>query len=56
MGFVAYLALVVRLGDHVARWHWAPQSLFYAVAGVAWVWPATWLVRWAARGAPPKGG
>lgn len=48
-GFLLYLGLVLRLGDWAAHWHWAPQFLFYAVAGSIWVWPARVLMFWAAR-------
>jgi hypothetical protein len=29
--------------------HWVLQVLYFAVAGVAWVWPTGRLMRWAAR-------
>jgi len=29
--------------------HWLAQLAFYAVAGVAWVWPAARLVNWMGR-------
>jgi len=47
-GFALYVGAVVVLADHVAGWHWLPQLLFFVVAGVAWAWPAGWLMRWGA--------
>ncbi len=49
IGFVAYVALVVALADHVIPLHWAVGLAYYLVAGLAWTWPAMHLVRWALR-------
>jgi hypothetical protein len=29
--------------------HWLAEFVFFAVAGIAWVWPAKWLIAWAVR-------
>jgi hypothetical protein len=49
-GFLAYVAVVLLLSDHVRSLHWTVELLFYAVAGIIWVWPAKWLIAWAVRG------
>lgn len=49
-GFIFYVGLVLRGGDVVNTWHWTIQLVFYAIAGVVWVWPARWLMVWGARG------
>ena len=48
-GFIAYIAVVVALGDHVIPLHWAVELVYYVVAGLAWVWPASRLMHWALR-------
>lgn len=48
-GFVAYVAAVVALADHVLGLHWTVQALYFVVAGIAWAWPARALMFWAAR-------
>ncbi len=49
-GFIAYVVVVLLLADHTRSLHWAVEFLFYAVAGILWVWPAKWLIAWAVRG------
>jgi hypothetical protein len=48
-GFLAYVVVVLLLADHVRALHWTVELLFFAVAGVAWVWPAKRLIVWAVR-------
>lgn len=48
-GFLAYVVLVLLLADHVRALHWTIELLFFAVAGIAWVWPAKRLMIWAVR-------
>jgi len=47
-GFLAYLGVVLALADHVLGWHWALQIPFFLAAGIAWAWPARWLMFWGA--------
>ena len=54
LGFIAYIGVVVALGDVVVHRHWLLQLAYYLVAGVVWVIPAKWLIVWAARGAQPR--
>lgn len=49
-GFFVYVLLVLLVADHVRALHWTVELLFFAVAGVAWVWPARALMVWAVRG------
>jgi Protein of unknown function (DUF2842) len=49
IGFVLYVVAVLVLADHVRGLHWSVEFAFFAVAGIAWVWPAKRLMTWAAR-------
>lgn len=48
VGFLLYVGGVLALADHVLGWHWALQAPFFVLAGIAWVWPARWLMIWGA--------
>jgi thiol:disulfide interchange protein len=48
IAFLAYVGLVLMVADHVLGWHWALQAPFFLVAGIAWAFPAKWLMFWAA--------
>jgi hypothetical protein len=48
-GFLLYVGVVVALADAVLQLHWLVQFAYFAVAGIAWVWPARALMFWAAR-------
>lgn len=48
LGFIAYVAIVVILGDHIIGQHWAIQLIYYVVAGIIWVIPAKKLIIWGA--------
>ncbi|MCQ4161048.1 DUF2842 domain-containing protein [Roseomonas sp. GC11] len=48
-GLLAYLVLVLRLGDWVLTQHWALQVAYFVVAGIAWAFPIRALMYWAAR-------
>jgi hypothetical protein len=50
IGLAVYALLVMRLAVEILPEHWAVETVFYAAAGVLWVWPAARLVRWAQRG------
>lgn len=58
-GMLAILALitlwcvaVASLSSVVAQWHWMAQTLFYLVAGIAWLWllPLRRLLFWMEHG------
>jgi hypothetical protein len=50
VGFIAYIAVIVAVGDFVVNRHWLIQLVYYGVAGIVWVIPARWLIVWAVRG------
>ena len=54
IGFLAYIGAAVALGDVVVHRHWLLQLIYYVVAGIVWVFPAKWLIVWAARGTQPR--
>ncbi len=49
LGFLLYVMVVVALADHVLELHWLVQLVYFIIAGIAWAWPAKWLMFWAAR-------
>ncbi len=61
LGFLLYVGVVVAMADHVLPLHWLVQLLYFVVVGIAWAWPAKWLMVWGAggtarsRGSPPAG-
>lgn len=50
LGFLLYVMVVVALADHVLDLHWLVQLAYFTIAGIAWAWPAKWLMFWAVRG------
>ncbi len=46
-GLIAYLVLVLWVGDWVQTLHWAIQVPFYVLAGFVWVFPVKALMLWA---------
>jgi hypothetical protein len=46
LGLAAYALAVMRLAVAVLPASSLAEAAFYAVAGVAWVFPAAWLTRW----------
>jgi len=53
LGFIAYIAVVVVLGDYVIGHHWTIQLIYYVVAGMIWVVPAKKLIIWGAGSSTP---
>ena len=51
-GLAVYAVLIATLSDWLPG-HWAVDVLFYAVAGVLWVYPAARLIVWSGRDARP---
>jgi hypothetical protein len=49
LGFLLYVAAVIMLADHVLGTHWILELIYFALAGIVWVWPAKALIIWAAR-------
>lgn len=56
LGFLLYVGVVVALADHVLPLHWLVQLLYFVVVGIAWAWPAKWLMVWGAGGPPRSRG
>lgn len=51
-GLAVYAALVVIVGTRVLSDRTLLVLAFYAVAGIAWIWPAALLTNWMNRAAP----
>jgi hypothetical protein len=51
-GFAAYLAIAVVLADRIIGLGWAAEAAYYLAAGLLWIVPAYFLMRWAARSGP----
>jgi hypothetical protein len=45
-GLALYALLVMRLAIAILPDIWLAQIPYYAVAGVAWIWPAAKLTKW----------
>lgn len=43
-----YIAAAVALPELLPRVPWYVETLYWAIAGVAWVFPVRWLMLWAA--------
>lgn len=50
VGLGIYALLAMRLAVAVLPENLVVQTVFYIVAGIAWVWPARPLVRWMQSG------
>lgn len=46
----AYIVLAATVGGLLANQNWALQIGFFAVAGIAWIFPLKPLLAWMARG------
>ena len=44
-----YAVLCVFLADYLTGVHWLLDSLFYLIAGLAWLYPAGFVINWLAR-------
>jgi len=44
-GLALYCILVMKLAVLILPIHWAVDLLFYAVAGIIWIFPAYWVMR-----------
>jgi hypothetical protein len=52
LGLSLYALLVMAVATRLLPDHWAAQMVFYAVAGVAWIFPAARLTGWMQRVKP----
>ena len=44
-----YAVICMFLADYMTGLHWLLDSLFYLIAGLAWLYPAGFVVSWLAR-------
>lgn len=49
LGFMVYIILITRLGDAIFPMHLALEIIYYAVAGIGWIFPAMWFIKWWTR-------
>jgi len=49
-GLIAYAIAVATVGGWMTDWHVAIQTVYYIVAGIAWVFPARKVLIWALKG------
>jgi hypothetical protein len=54
LGLALYALAVAALGERFFSPHRAVEAIFYALAGIAWIWPAARLTRWMQRAAPHR--
>ncbi len=47
---VVWIALAATIGSGIVFWPWWTQGLFYAAAGIAWVFPLRPLFSWMNKG------
>jgi|688.fasta_scaffold502305_2 hypothetical protein len=48
-GLTVYALTAMVVGAAIVPAHWLAQFVFYAAAGLAWLWPARRLLAWMAR-------
>lgn len=49
VGLIIYILLVSRLIDAYFPQHVVLEIIYYAVAGIGWIFPAMWFIRWRYR-------
>lgn len=54
LGLAIYGLAIMGVAVAVLPHQWIVQAVFYAAAGIAWVWPAAWLTRWMQQAAPHR--
>ncbi|MCF8474119.1 MAG: DUF2842 domain-containing protein [Emcibacter sp.] len=45
-GLILYILIAARLIEAFLPSHIALQMIFYAIAGIGWIFPAMWFIRW----------
>ncbi|GAK33985.1 hypothetical protein JCM17846_32060 [Iodidimonas nitroreducens] len=50
LGLVIYALGVIQIGVHLSLASLWLQTPFYVFAGLLWLWPARWLLRWIGKG------
>lgn len=51
---VVYAAAFATVAPYLRATPWPVELLVYGIAGVAWILPLRWLVRWSGRDPLPK--
>ena len=46
VGLIIYILLVSRLIDAFFPKHVFLEIIYYSVAGIGWIFPAMWFIRW----------
>ena len=41
-----YIVAVISLPDLFGRMHWTMEAVYWAIAGIIWVFPIRWLMLW----------
>ena len=54
LGLCVYAGLAAWLGGILRPFPWVVELVYYAVAGVFWIFPIRALLRWMSRGASPS--
>lgn len=52
VGLAAYALAVIWVAARLLPERWPIEAAFYALAGIAWIFPAARLTRWMQRAAP----
>lgn len=52
LALAGYALAVTAAATRLLPQHWAVEAVFYAVAGIAWIFPAARLVVWMQAAAP----
>lgn len=47
VGLAMYCLAGMWIGAVLLPAHWVAELAFYPLAGVAWIWPAALVIRWA---------
>tara|TARA_R110002096_G_scaffold292243_4_gene486728 strand:+ start:822 stop:1037 length:216 start_codon:yes stop_codon:yes gene_type:complete len=50
LGLSAYAFGAAAIGDMISHWPLAITSVYYLIAGIAWLYPAIKILRWMAAG------
>jgi hypothetical protein len=45
----AYVITVITVPDFVGQMHWAVEAIYWALAGIIWVFPVRWLMLWSVK-------
>lgn len=43
---LAYIVLAILIPEWTGRLHWLLEAIYWAIAGIVWVFPIRWLMLW----------